>query len=60
MPVSTHLCAAIRLANLRFLMAPLRSRMHLEILLKYDSLNLWAWITPELFFACPLSLQIFT
>lgn len=59
MPVSTHLCAAIKLANLSFLIKPLRSRMHLEILLEYDFLNLRAWIIPELFFACLLSLQIF-
>lgn len=33
--------------------------MHLEILLKYDFLTLWAWILPELLFAWPLSLKIF-
>lgn len=59
MPVSTHVCIAIKLANLPFSKKPLQSRMHLEILLKCDSLTSWAWILPELFFACPLSLEIF-
>lgn len=41
MPVVTHLCIAIKLANLSFLIKPLQSRMHLEILLKYDFLTLY-------------------
>lgn len=55
MPVATHLCTAIKVANLPFLIKTLRSRMHSEPLLKYDFLTSWVWILPELVFA---SLQI--